>query len=106
MRELLPSSCRQMIVLPLSARLSGAPFALDISLPLETVEHRVEHSIGPLQVTGGKLAHALEDGVAVGVALSQNGENQWGGAGGDQIFADVHGLVGRRVATIRRCTIH
>ena len=63
---------------------------IEVALPLETVEYWVEHSVGPLQLPAGKLAHALEERVAVRVTLGQNGENQWGGGGGDEVFVDVH----------------
>ena len=59
------------------------------------MEHRVEHAVGPLQLPAGKLAHPFEDGVAVGVTLGQNGEDQGRGSGGDEVFVDVHCLYTR-----------
>src|SRR5690606_25359616 len=89
--ELRPALRREAIVLPLAARLRLPPPALDVTLALETVEHRVEHAVGPLQLAAGKLAHALEDRVAVGVVLGQDGEDQRRGGGRDEVFVDVHG---------------
>jgi hypothetical protein len=43
-----------------------------------------------MQLAAGKLAHSLEDCVTVGIAFGQNGENQRGSTGGDEVFVDVH----------------
>ena len=37
-----------------------------------------------------KLGHALDDGVAVAVTFGEDGEDERGGGGGDQVFAEVH----------------
>ena len=90
LRELCLPSWRKAIVPSLPAGLGAAPLSLDVSLPLEPVEHRIEHSIGPLQLAGGKLAHAFQDGVAIGVTLRQNRKNERGSGSGDEVFIDVH----------------
>src|SRR5215204_5938524 len=88
--QLRPTCGREVIVLSLSAGLRGAPLALDMALSLETVEHRIQHSVGPLQIPSGKLVHPPENSVAIRVTLRQDGENQWSRGSGDKIFVDVH----------------
>src|SRR4030095_11735740 len=38
-----------------------------------------------------RLGSALEDGVAVALALAEDGQDQRSGRGGDEVLADVHG---------------
>ena len=55
------------------------------------MQERVEHSVRPLQIAPGECAHALEDRVAVALAVGEDGENERSGGGGDEVFVDVHG---------------
>ena len=40
----------------------------------------------------GEVLDPLEDGIAVAVPLGQDGEDQGGGRGGDQVLVDLHAL--------------
>src|SRR5688500_3831828 len=54
------------------ASLGGRPpFGGDVAEPLQTVEQRIEHPVGPLELAAGQLTDALEDGVAIALALAQ-----------------------------------
>src|SRR5690606_17577445 len=67
-----------------------APLRTDVAEPLEAVQQRVEHAVGPLDVTAGQLTHALENGIAVAGALDEDGEHKRCGHRGNQVFVDVH----------------
>ena len=78
------------VVLALAPALGHAPLRRDELLPLEPVQHRVEHAVGPLQVAARQLGHALDDRVTVTVAFGEDREHERRGGGGDQVFAEVH----------------
>ena len=89
-RQLLGALVGQPVVLPPPAGLRLAPDGLHEAVALEAVEHRVEHAVRPLQLPAGQLVHALDDGVAVALALAEDGQHQRRGRGGDEVLADVH----------------
>src|SRR5439155_21265239 len=89
-RELTPAVTRDPVVLPPPAGFGFPPLRRDQSLAFEPMQHWVQHAVGPLQVAAGELGHALDDGVAVAIALGEDGEHQRRGRRGDEVLAEVH----------------
>src|SRR5690606_17986220 len=88
--ELLPAARRDAVVLAPPAAVRDLPARLDVAEALEPVQHRVQHPVGPLQPAPGELADALQDGVAVAVALRQDGKHQRRRRGRDEVLVDLH----------------
>jgi len=80
----------QAVVLAPPAGLRQAPHRLDEPPALEAVQERVNHAVRPLQLAARHLAHPLDDGVAVAIALAENGEHQRRCGSGDEILVDIH----------------
>ena len=74
--ELFAAGSGDSVILAAPPRLGRPPFRRHQALSLEAMEDRVKHAVGPLQVAAGELADTLDNGVAVAVALSQNGEDK------------------------------
>src|SRR5688500_20243612 len=90
---------------PADVRLAPSPF--DVTKPLKTVEHGIEHSVGPFQPAAREVAHSLENGVAVRVAFGEDGQDKRCRGGGDKILVDIHGCCVVRVPeVIPRSNIH
>jgi hypothetical protein len=66
----------QSVVLPLPSCPGGAHVGFDESLFLQAVQDGIEHAVGPLHLAAGQLADPLDDGVAVAVALGEDGQDQ------------------------------
>ena len=54
------------------------------------MKHWVEHAVRPLNPAVRELIHAFYDGVAVALAVTEDGEYQRRGGCRDQVFADVY----------------
>ena len=54
------------------------------------MEQRIEHPVGPLQLAAGELADALQQCVAVALALGQDRQHEWGRRSRHQVLVDVH----------------
>src|SRR5262245_12552404 len=91
--ELLAAARRDAVVLAPASALRGLPAGFDVGQALEAMQHRVEHPVGPLDAAGGELADALQDGVAVAVALRQDRQDDRSRRSGHQVLADrrMHG---------------
>ena len=63
---------------PQAAALSRgrAPLRGHVAEPGEAVQQRVEHPVGPLQLSAGELIDALLDGVSVALALVEDGQDE------------------------------
>jgi len=66
------------------------PLGGHVSQPAEAMEQRVEHPVGPLELTPGELAHPLQDGVAVALALGEDREHERCRRRRDEVLVDVH----------------
>src|SRR5687768_12950569 len=88
--QMLPPRSGHPVVFPPPARLRFFPSGLDETGALQSMENRIEHAVGPLQLAPGQLANPFQDGVAIGVPFGQDGENQGSGCRRDQILVDVH----------------
>ena len=88
--ECFPAGWRDCVVLAPAPGVGGAPRRRYVAEPLEPVQQRVEHPVGPLHAPARQLTHALEDCVAVQVAVRQDAQHQRGGRGGDQVFVNAH----------------
>jgi hypothetical protein len=51
----------------------------------------IEHTISPFDFTCGELFDALNDGVAVAVALGKDGKHEGDGGSGDELLIEFHG---------------
>src|SRR5207248_8180611 len=77
--ELGPAFFRDPVVLAPAAALGRVPLRRHITLAFETMQHGIQHAVGPLQVSARQLGHPLDDGVAVTFALGKNAEYQRSG---------------------------
>ena len=57
------------------------------------MEQRVEHPVGPLELSAGERTHPLQDGVAVALTLDEDREHERRRRGCDQILVDVHAVL-------------
>jgi len=80
------------VVLAAAAGLGDLPARLDVAKPFESMEDGVEHPVRPFHPPPGKLAHALEDRVAVAVRLGQERQDDRGRGRRDQILVDLHSV--------------
>lgn len=60
-------------------------------MALKPMEEGVDHAIGPLELTVRQFGHPLDDGVTVALPLTEDGEDEGCGRGGDEVFLDVDG---------------
>jgi hypothetical protein len=88
--ELRPPFLRQAVVLPATAALRRSPLRRDEPVALQTVQHRIEHAVGPVEMPAGELADAFDDGVAVAVTFGEDGEHERRRRGGDEILSELH----------------
>src|SRR5512139_2917037 len=84
------------VVLPPPPRLCPRPPGFDEAGALQSMEHRIEHAVSPLQSASGELTNPFQDGVAVAVPFGQDGEYQGRRRGCDEVFADAHRTGGLR----------
>ena len=62
----------QAIVLARAAAGQLPPFRVDVAETLEPVQEGVEHAVAPLELTARELGDALQDRVAVRLALGED----------------------------------
>src|SRR3989442_11606807 len=84
--ELRPALFGDAVVLALAAAFGRSPLGRDKTVPLQPVQHRVEHAVGPLQMAPRQFRHPLDDCIAITVTLGQDGQHQRRGGGGDQVL--------------------
>ena len=89
-RELCPARFRDAVILALASGLREPPLRRDELLPLQPMQHRVEHPVGPLKLASRELCDPLDDGVAVAIAFRKDREHERRGRGSDQVFTEVH----------------
>ncbi len=92
---------RDPIVLPAAAGVRDFPARLDVAEPLEAVQDRVEHAVGPLHVPARELPYPLQDGIPVAVLVGQDRQDQRGRGRGDEILVDLHQITRRASRGIR-----
>jgi len=68
----------------------GPPLRGDVPEPAQAVQQRVEHPVGPLELTPRELAHPLEDRVPVALAVGEDREHQRRRRRRDQVLVDAH----------------
>ena len=64
-------------------------------LVFQPMKDRVKHAIGPLQLLMGMGLDLLDDGVTVGFALGEEGEDERFGGGGDEFLTNHRGNMHR-----------
>src|ERR1041385_7709418 len=64
------------IVLALPASLTFAPARLDPTPGLHSMEHRIKHSVSPFDFVFGKFFDFLNQGVAVALAIGEEGKDE------------------------------
>ena len=57
------------------------------------MQNRIQHAVGPLDLSAGQFLDALNDRVTVTIAFAENGEYQGHGGGGHQFLFKFHGFV-------------
>src|SRR5688572_23062523 len=66
----------QGVILSFSARFRFAPSTADQCLVFQPMQDRIQHPVGPFDLAAGQLPDALNDGVAVAFAFSEDGKDQ------------------------------
>src|SRR5690349_11216057 len=56
----LPAS-REVVILAAPPAVGRFPARLDMAQPLQAMQHRIEHAVGPFDASLGKIAHPLQD---------------------------------------------
>src|SRR5204863_2477082 len=87
----LASVFLERIIFPFPAIFTHRPARLDPALALHPVQDRVEHPVGPLELILGAGLDFLNDGVAVTVAVFEEGQDEGFSGRGDQVVADDAG---------------
>ena len=98
--QLGPSTIGDPVVLSTPAGIRGLPPRFYMAKALESMKDGIEHSVRPLHPPPRQLPHPLKDGVAIAIALGQDGQNNGGRRGGDQVFVDLHS------STIHHTSMH
>ncbi len=88
--ELRPPLARDAVIFAAAAGIGAFPACLDMAKPLQPVQHGIEHAVGPLHAPARQRPDPLQDGVAIAVALHQDGQHDRGGGCRDQILAEFH----------------
>src|SRR5262249_40016739 len=88
--ELRPAFFSNPVVLAPAAAVRCGPFRCAVTLALEAMQDRIEHSVGPLEVPARQLGDSLDDRVAVIVAFGKDGEHKRRGRGRNQVLTEVH----------------
>src|SRR6185369_10275189 len=85
----------ERVIFALAAGLRLAPTRFDPALAFQAMQDRVKHAIGPLQLLMGMSFDLLDDGVTVGFALGEEGEDERFGGGGDEFLTNHRGNMHR-----------
>src|SRR5439155_6705366 len=70
--ELRPALFGDSVVLALAAAFGRSPLGRDKTVPLQPVQHRVEHAVGPLHMAPRQLRHTLDDCIAITLTFGQD----------------------------------
>src|SRR5882762_7676090 len=89
-RQLRPSLPGDAVVLAPAAAFRDLPPRCDVAETLEVVQHRIQHAIGPLQLTARQLADPFDNCVAVTVAPGQKGQHERRRRGRNEILTELH----------------
>jgi hypothetical protein len=65
----------ELVVLALATGFRSAPAGVDEPIGLQSVEDRVKHAIGPLDLPAGEFPYLLDDGVAVAFASLKDAQD-------------------------------